>query len=116
MARDDYFVIAYKILTYLYECLKTGEDIDMFILTPETYGIEESYFNYILIQLYEEGYIEGISVVAIMGAKRKGVKITKSITIKPKGIEYLQENSMLSKAKKVIKEIKDTIPRIIILN
>ena len=88
----------------------------MFILTPETYGIEESYFNYILIQLYEEGYIEGISVVAIMGAKRKGVKITKSITIKPKGIEYLQENSMLSKAKKVIKEIKDTIPRIIILN
>lgn len=114
MARDDYFVIVYKILTYLYECLKTGKNIDTYnILSAETYGIEESYFNYILIQLYEEGYIEGINIIPITGTKRKGVKITSEIVIKPKGIEYLQENSMLSKAKNIVKDIKDIIPRII---
>lgn len=25
MAKDDYFVVVYKILKYLYECLKKGE-------------------------------------------------------------------------------------------
>ena len=25
MAKDDYFVIVYKILTYFYECLKAGK-------------------------------------------------------------------------------------------
>ena len=114
MARDDYFVIVYKILTYLYECLKTGQDVDIHsILIAETYGIEKSYFEYILAELYEEGYIDGIVVIPMMGAKRKGVKITSSIIIKPKGIEYLQENSTLAKAKKAIKDIKDIIPRFI---
>lgn len=36
-----------------------------------------------------------------MGAKQKGVKITSQVAIKPKSIEYLQENSMLAKAEKV---------------
>ncbi len=111
MARDDYFVIVYKILTYLYECLKMGKNIDTYnILTAETYGIEESYFNYIIIQLYEEGYIDGINIIPIIGAKQKGIKITSNVIIKPKGIEYLQENSILSKVKGMLKEIKDTIP------
>lgn len=114
MARDDYFVIVYKILTYLYECLKTAKSPDVFnILIAEKYGIEESYFEYIIMELFEAGYIEGINVIPITGTKRKGVKITSEIIIKPKGIEYLQENSMLSKAKGILKEIKDTIPRFI---
>lgn len=28
MAKNDYFVIAYRILTYLYECFKSGEKPD----------------------------------------------------------------------------------------
>lgn len=28
MAKDDYFVIVYKILSYLYVQLKSGEDVD----------------------------------------------------------------------------------------
>ena len=38
MTKDDYFVIVYKILTYLYECIKTGQSINVFnILKAETY-------------------------------------------------------------------------------
>jgi len=114
MARDDYFIIVYKILIYLYECLKTGQDIDVHsVLTAETYGIEQSYFEYIIAEICKEGYISGVNIIPITGAKRNGVKITSSLEIKPKGIEYLQENSTLAKAKKAIKDIKDIIPRII---
>lgn len=111
MARDDYFLIVYKILTYLYESLKNGKSIDVYnTLTANTYGIEQSYFEYIIIELFEAGYIEGVNIIPIIGTKRKAVKLTSSIIIKPKGIEYLQENSMLSKAKIALKEIKDIIP------
>ena len=35
MARNDYYVIAYQILAYLYECLKEGAKPDMEYLSPE---------------------------------------------------------------------------------
>ena len=28
MAKDDYYVIVYQILAYLYRCLKEGENVD----------------------------------------------------------------------------------------
>ena len=27
MAKDDYYVIVYQILTYLYQCLKSGKEV-----------------------------------------------------------------------------------------
>lgn len=90
MARDDYFVIVYKILVYLYECLKFGKNPDVcHILSKEAYGIEQSYFDYIMIHLTEDEYIEGVDILPIMGTERKTAKITSSIMIRPKGIEYL---------------------------
>ena len=46
MARDDYFVIAAKILDYLYKCLKKGIAPDPELLSPEALGINESYWNF----------------------------------------------------------------------
>lgn len=34
MARDDYHVIVYQILAYLYQCLKNGSPVDVFMLEP----------------------------------------------------------------------------------
>lgn len=111
MARDDYFVVVYKILKYLYECLKSGERADIHnIITAETYGVNESYFDYIISELLEEGYIKGVSMINIMGKAAPVVKITPNIAIKPKGIEYLQDNSAIAKAKTFLKEIKETVP------
>lgn len=111
MARDDYFVIVYKILEYLYGCLKSGKSPDTHnILTAETYGVNESYFEYIIAELLEDGYIKGVSVIKTMGSAKPLVRITSNITIKPKGIEYLQDNSAIAKAKNFLKEIKETIP------
>ncbi len=111
MARDDYFVVVYKILKYLYECLKSGKSPDIYnILTAETYGVNESYFEYIIAELFEEGYIKGVSMINVIGRTTPAIKITPNITIKPKGIEYLQENSTIARAKNFLKEIKETVP------
>ncbi|WP_263862878.1 YjcQ family protein [Ligilactobacillus salivarius] len=49
MAKDDYYVIVFRVLTYLYNCLKQDEVVDMQKLTPEYLGINQRYFEYILI-------------------------------------------------------------------
>lgn len=111
MARDDYFVVVYKILKYLYECLKSGISPDIHnVLTAETYGVNQSYFEYIITELLEEGYIKGVSLINTTGKTTPLVKITADIVIKPKGIEYLQDNSAIAKARSFLKEIKETVP------
>lgn len=51
MARDDYFIIAYRILAYLYVCLKEGVQPDISYISADSpaIGINESYWEYITI-------------------------------------------------------------------
>lgn len=110
MAKNDYYVIAYRILIYLYECLKCGEEVDKNIISAEALHIVPSYWDYIIIHLYEDGYIEGVKVISALGGKC--VRIQPELQITPKGIEFLQENSTMSKAKEFLKSLKETIPGI----
>ena len=50
MAKDDYFVLVYRILAYLYYCVKEGVKPDMTYLTYNTehFPICESYWEYII--------------------------------------------------------------------
>ncbi|WP_263854361.1 hypothetical protein [Ligilactobacillus murinus] len=41
MAKNDYYVLVYRVLMYLYNCLKKGEDVDVSKLTPQWLGINE---------------------------------------------------------------------------
>ena len=43
MAQNDYFVIVYQVLKYLYECLKKGEKPEACYLTASAYNIHENY-------------------------------------------------------------------------
>lgn len=43
MAKDDYFVLAYRILKYLYECFKAGERADTEMFGPGALGINNGY-------------------------------------------------------------------------
>ena len=62
MARDDYFVIVYKILTYLYQCLKEGRKAEERLLTHDSSYIKvnEKYWNYILWHMQKAELIEGV--------------------------------------------------------
>lgn len=112
MSKNDYFVLVYRILAYLYECLKEGEKPDSEYLTYDTkeFPVGEEYWSYIFENLLKDGYIEGVTLVPILGQTVKGVKLTKNIRITPKGIDYLQNNSAMSRANDFLKTIKEIVP------
>lgn len=59
MAKDDYFVIVYKILPYLYVKLKSGEDVNPNMITHDNQllQINRKYWDYIMRNLIEDRYI-----------------------------------------------------------
>lgn len=111
MAKDDYYVIAYRILAYLYACLKEGEppNIEYIQYDSKAIDISKNYWEYIIRNLYKEGYLEGIDVIPILG-KGKVVQLKKDVMITPKGIDFLNNNSAMSKARDFLKTLKETIP------
>ena len=110
MAKDDFHVIAYRILRYLYECLKKGQDPDIGLITAKKYEINERYFQTIICELHENGYISGAVAVPMINVNYTPYKITSSISITMKGIEYLTDNSFMAKAQQFFKMTKDSVP------
>ncbi len=108
MAKNDYFVIAYRILSYLYECFKAGETPDVSMFGPDALNISNGYWANVMESLYEDGYIKGIAMIPRIGGA-PGVKLIDP-KITSKGIEYLQDNSTMQKAKNFLKDIKDIVP------
>lgn len=98
MAKDDYFVIAYQILSYLYQCLKKGTDVNPDMLASEgpLMEINQKYWTYIMDNLKNEGYIKGILVQHINNVTC--INYLQRCQITPKGIEYLMDNTLLKKA------------------
>ena len=63
MAKNDYFVLVYKILSYLYKCLKKGREPSEEYLKPLTkdFPIEYSYWSYIMEHIVERPSKNGVS-------------------------------------------------------
>lgn len=110
MAKDDFHVIAYRILQYLYECLKAGQDPETNLISAEKYEINERYFETIIGQLFENGYIIGVIPIPMAKVNYTPYKITSSISITMQGIEYLTDNSFIAKARKFFRMTKETVP------
>ena len=112
MSRDDYHVIVCRILVYLYSCLKNGEkpSLEYLKYNSEDFPVGKDYWQYIWSHIFNDGYIEGVELISIMGESMKAVKLTESVSITPKGIEYLQENTPMKKAMSFLKDLKETIP------
>ena len=108
MAQNDYFVIVYQVLKYLYECLKKGEKPEIYYLTAAAYNIPENYWQYIILSLITEEYVKGITV----NNTKDGILFgdLPDAIITPKGISYLFENSLIEKAKRTLKDVKEMIP------
>lgn len=109
MPKDDYFVIVYRILTYLYACFKSGDQPERELFSPEAMSINRGYWCNVMESISNEGYVTGVSVISARlgqcGIKLSGLKITQ------KGIEYLQDNSKMAKARTLLKETSDIISR-----
>ena len=111
MARDDYYVIVYQILSYLYVQLKSGNSVNPKLIThdSEYLKINESYWLYIIENLLKDGYIENIALIKTWG-NQVIVDNLDQCRITPRGIAYLCENSFIEKAKQFLKDTKAIVP------
>lgn len=111
MARDDYPVIVYQILAYLYVKLKEGGKVEGKMLEPDSkyLQINERYWNYIIGNLLNDGYITGITATRAWGNDVIYEDLDKC-RITPKGIEYLCNNAFIEKAKRFLKDVKAIVP------
>lgn len=114
MAKDDYFVIVYQILTYLYACLKQGKPVNVDYIKVGSplfkANITEDYWRYIIEHMYKQGFVEGVVVDDTIDNAPVFIWKLEQTRITPDGIEYLNENSMMAKVRKYLKEAKDIIP------
>ena len=112
MAKDDFYVIAYKILAYLYMQLKNGEPIDPDMIKNDSplFQINQRYWSYIMRNLLDEGYITGGIYHTACGKDRVIHGDLSRVEITPKGIDYLCENTALERAKQFLKDIKEITP------
>lgn len=111
MAKDDYFVIVYNILSYLYKCLKNDEMVDenMLIESSPLININHRYWVYVFTNLVNEGYVDGVLYQKYINGNETFINLGKCM-ITPKGIQYLFDNNLFEKAKKVVKDIKEMTP------
>ena len=112
MSKDDFHVIAYRILKYLYETFKQGELADLEQLSYTALEINERYFNMIMLELLKNGFIEGVDEVSSLGSLKPQIRINRSIHITLQGIEYLTDNSTIAKAKRFLQDVKSVLPSI----
>lgn len=107
MAKDDYFVVMYQLLKILYDKLKQGKSITDEEFCQLSYKLNETYWNYILINMTSEGFISGVQSISTLDGE--SVKIH-NVKITPTGIEYLFSNSMMERVKNTLKDIKGIVP------
>ncbi len=95
-------VLIYKILNYLYECLKKGIHVDLaeFIRDCNLENVSEQYWQSVIEELDQHGYIKGVIIKSTKTQKIVLLKDNFGITLE--GVEYLQENSMMSKVKDLL--------------
>ena len=110
MSKKNYYVLIYKILKHLKDCLEDSTPPNWNELQPNTkkFPVDDEYWNYIWLNLRKDGLVTGVVEYAVIGAEPQA-KITDSLKITPKGITYLDENSSLAKARTAIKSVAELV-------
>ena len=104
------FCIIYRILKFLQQSMDF-EDFDSEGFTAERFGTNPNRFQALLIQLQRAGYIEGLDIVQYI-RQPEHIETPMHPKITLKGLEYLQENSLMKQAAALAKDIKEIVPGI----
>lgn len=115
MAKDDYHVIVYKILLYLYAVLKRKIVFDKksfdAVLSKST--TSEEYLMDVIRMMQDEGLIKGACFTKVWGHEYVMASDISEITITPAGIAYLEENTMMKKVGSMLKEMPGMVSSLI---
>ncbi len=111
MAKDDYDVIAYRVLVYFYACMKRKILFEEPAFQSSVMKNVESdeYFANVLRMMQEEGLIRGVVVKRVWGGTYILVSDPCDIEITVTGIRYLKENSTMKKVGDALKDAVDII-------
>lgn len=96
------FVVIYAILNALRDSMD-ADDFDLNTIAPEKLDVSENRWKFLIQMLDEEGYVKDLTV---------RISVDRRITFLPgprpritlKGLEYLEDNSMMKKAYNLLKE------------
>lgn len=104
MAKNDYDYIVFKILAYLYTCLKRQNSFteEVFRNLIITKTVREEYMIDILRMMEAEGLIEGLTFIKAWGNEYVMAGSLKDVRITSEGVRYVLNNDKM-------KIIKDTI-------
>lgn len=107
MAQNDMYVVMYKIIAYLYDCMKRGERPRDDEWSPSALGVPEPYWTRIVEELTSHGLVGGVNVF-------HGSSSTAVVPVEPyvtmEGVAFVQENSMMGKARQFLIDAKASIP------
>lgn len=103
----DNFKAVYNILSALEKAMDLPE-FDLEVISPEVLGVSQQRWARYLEMMADVGYIKGIRISKNINGEIQIHNIDVKITLK--GLEYLQENSIMQKIYKTLKGIKDITP------
>jgi len=110
MPKDDYFRLQYRILEYLYGCMRAGEDVVPEAFGAEALGVNDAYWQDIMTEAVENGYVKHLTARRYV---RSGAAVFSGLDkakITEKGIEHLKENSNMKKVHAFLKGVMDVAP------
>lgn len=105
----DNFKAVYKILSALEKAMDLPE-FDISQISASALGVSEQRWARYIEMMVDVGYIKGDSIQSNVVSELM-VEVD-DIRITLKGLEYLQENSIMQRIYKAAKGIKDVIPNI----
>lgn len=110
MAQDDMHVVMYKILAYLYSCMKQGVKPERkhYTYDGDVLHIPEQYWAHIIQELVNHGYVSGFTVFNTWGGDLIIDENEPKITLE--GVEFLHENSSMQKVLRFLQETKSSLP------
>ena len=107
MAQNDMYVVMYKIIAYLYDCMKRGAEPRGNCWDATAMGIPEPYWAQIVDELVSHSLISGVIITRVNG----GLVVTPNDPhVTMEGVAFAQENSMMGRAKQFLIDAKSSIP------
>lgn len=103
----DNFKAVYKILTALEKAMDLPE-VGIAEISAEALGVSEERWARYIEMMLDVGYIKGVRITRNLMGETKVEGSDIRITLK--GLEYLQENSIMKKIYRTAKGIVDVIP------
>ena len=103
----DNFKAVYRILSALEKAMDLPE-FDVSQIGPEKLGVNKERWARYIEMMADVGYIKGVQIEMCIDGSMEVNASEMRITLK--GLEYLQENTIMQRMYKAAKGIKDVIP------